>query len=80
MEGFTEPDDIFNFSHIPRRKTIPGVLGHDLTSVNFDKSSILAEIIDREYYDDPVMLVGEQQLCFILFFTGERLEGLKQWK
>ena len=70
MERFTAPSDLFNFTDIPRRKAIPGISGRDLTSMNFDKSSILEEIIQREYQQDPVMLIGELQACFILFFLG----------
>ena len=80
MEGFIEPTDVFNFTDVPLRKTIPGMTGRELTCVNFDKSSILKEIIQREYSDDPVQLVGELQTSFILFFVGERQEGLNQWR
>ena len=44
-----------------------------------DKSFILSTLL-RQAGGDYKILLGELQFAFIVFFLGENLEGLEQWK
>ena len=46
----------------------------------FDKSALLEKLIDTEYKGRETTILGELQLCFILFLIGERLDAFEQFK
>ena len=46
----------------------------------FDKSQLLEKLIDDEYKGNETAILGEMQICFILFLIGERLDAFEQFK
>lgn len=69
-----------NYIDVPKRKVNFGAVGEELTKMNFDKSAILEEILNKEYCGDFKLLFGEFQAAFINFLMGENLESFNQWK
>jgi A1 cistron-splicing factor AAR2 len=51
-----------------------------LTKLNIDKSTILEELLLKEYNVDTNLLLGEFQYSFITFFLCEIYESFEQWK
>lgn len=51
-----------------------------LTKINIDKSTILEELLLKEYKLDTNILLGEFQYSFITFFLCEIYESFEQWK
>lgn len=80
LEGFLELGGNVNYTDIPKRKLNYGIIGENLTKMNFDKSMILKEILQKEYQNNYKFLFGEFQAAFIAFLMGESLESFKQWK
>ena len=54
--------------------------GAELTKSAFDKSALLEKLIDQEYKGKDTTILGELQLCFVLFLIGERLDAFEQFK
>eukprot|EP00210_Caulerpa_lentillifera_P006662 g6365.t1 len=57
-----------------------GLTVSELTSVNFDMTESLKEILKQMYCDDYTDLLAELQFCFIAFLFGQSLLSLEQWK
>lgn len=51
-----------------------------LTQSFLDKSEPLKQLLVTYYNNDPYLLLGEFQACFILFLVGENHEALEQHK
>ena len=70
------------WSEIPNyeKKNNWGLKGKDLTAAFLDRSSILNEILTREYQNEYGILFGELQFSFVVFLQGENYEGFDQWK
>lgn len=54
--------------------------GAELTASAFDKSQLLESLIDNEYSGNETAILGEMQVCFVLFLIGERLDAFDQFK
>ena len=80
LEEFLEIGGNINYTDIPKRKINHGLVGENLTKMNFDKSTILQETLQKEYDDNYKQLFGEFQAAFISFLMGESLESFTQWK
>jgi len=80
MEEFLEIGGIINYTDIPKRKINHGILGVNLTKMNFDKSTILNETLLKDYENNYKLLFGEFQVAFISFLMGESLDSFNQWK
>lgn len=57
-----------------------GIQGHQLTSMNLDKTQLLESILMRNYGGSGDLILGEIQFAFIAFVMGQSLEGFFQWK
>jgi hypothetical protein len=68
------------YTDIPHRKVIHGLTGAQLTQINFDKTTILMDLISKEYHNNYTILLAELQFSFISFVLGHNLESLNQWK
>lgn len=70
------------WSDIPNyeKKNNWGLSGNELTAAYFDRSSILKEVLAREYNDLHEFCLGELQFSFVVFLLGENYEGFDQWK
>lgn len=68
------------YTEIPRLIKQKGILGQDLTSLNLDKTSLLENILVKEYGGNEDLLLGELQFAFVAFLMGQSLEAFLQWK
>jgi len=41
---------------------------------------ILNNLIQKEFNNTPVLLLGELQFCFVTFLLGENFDSFEQWK
>jgi len=48
--------------------------------MNIDKSTIIKDLIQKEYNQDYTMLFGEMQYAFVSFLMGENIDSFNQWK
>lgn len=78
--NFSEIEGTINFTNIPTKKNGFGVVGEELTKINFDKSIILKEILKKEFENDYKLFLGEFEVAFITFLIGEMLDSFEQWK
>lgn len=69
-----------NYTDIPKRKVNHGYSGESLTKMNFDKSTILKEMLAKEFGGDHRLFFGEFQVAFVSFLMGESLDSFNQWK
>lgn len=68
------------YTKIPRLIKQKGILGQELTSLNLDKTSLLENILMKEYKGDEDLLLAELQFAFVAFLMGQSLEAFLQWK
>ncbi|CAH9105533.1 unnamed protein product [Cuscuta europaea] len=68
------------FTSIPRLIKHKGLSGHELTSMNLDKTHVLETILAKEYGGNEDSLLGELQFSFVAFLMGQSLEAYLQWK
>jgi len=66
------------YSSIPKLKT--ALSPQETTQLNFDKSTILLELIQKHYKEKPTEILGEVQFSFICFLLSESFDGFEQWK
>lgn len=66
------------YTDIPTKKVLQGLTGSALTEANFDKTSILKDVISK--LGSPTALLGELQYAFVSFLVGENLESFEHWK
>ncbi len=79
-DKFCEIEGTINFTDIPNKKIGFGVVGEELTKLNFDKSTILREILKNNFENDYKVFFGEFEVAFITFLMGEMLDSFEQWK
>lgn len=65
---------------IPEKSYDISKKGSELTLSAFDKSQLLEKLITNEYQNQETAILGELQICFILFLIGERLDAFEQFK
>jgi A1 cistron-splicing factor AAR2 len=68
------------YTHIPRKLTQMGVSGNDLTTLNFDKTALLRQLLKTKYENNYNYLLAELQFAFVCFLIGQALDALEQWK
>lgn len=66
------------YTEVPKVKIVQGLEGSALTSLNMDKSAILADFIKTVKSKNEVL--GEMQFAFLTFLLGENYESFEQWK
>jgi len=49
---------------------VQGLTGHGLTKMNFDKSTILQDLLVKDFSNEPDKLLGELQFAFVSFLLG----------
>nr|BCQ06483.1 FcAAR2 protein [Ficus carica] len=65
------------YTSIPRIIKQKGVQGHELTSLNLDKTQLLESLLVKDYGGSEDLLLGEVQFAFVAFLS---LEAFLQWK
>jgi len=68
------------WTEIPTKHTKYTATPEERTRVNFDKTTIFEELLEREYKGDLNHFFGELQYAFLLFILAENVEGFEQWK
>lgn len=68
------------YTSIPHFVKRRGIEGHELTSLNLDKTQLLETILATEFGGSEDLLLGEFQFSFIAFLMGQSLEAFLQWK
>ncbi|CAD8212824.1 unnamed protein product [Paramecium pentaurelia] len=68
------------YTDIPKLKNPSKSQGQQLTALNFDKSTIVEELLKSEYQNDYNLFLGEIQYAFVKFLLGEHFESFEQWK
>ncbi|KAL2317240.1 hypothetical protein Fmac_031116 [Flemingia macrophylla] len=68
------------YTPIPRVVKCKGISGHELTSLNLDKTQLLETLLSKDYGGSEDALLGELQFSFIGFLMGQSLEAFIQWK
>lgn len=68
------------YTSIPRVIKCKGISGHELTSLNLDKTQLLETLLTKDYGGSEELLLGELQFAFIAFLMGQSLEAFLQWK
>ncbi|KAM7520305.1 hypothetical protein LguiB_019267 [Lonicera macranthoides] len=68
------------YTPIPRFIKHKEIRGHELTSLNLDKTELLESVLTRDYGGAEDLLLAELQFAFITFLMGQSLEGFLQWK
>ena len=68
------------FTPLPRLVKKSGLTPAELTALNLDKSSVLEELLERNYGGDESAFLGEFQFAFLAFLLGHSLQGFHQWK
>jgi len=66
------------YTDIPAKKVLHGLTGSALTEANFDKTSILRDVLSK--VGSPAALLAELQYAFVSFVVGENLESFEHWK
>ncbi len=68
------------YTFLPTKRFIHKKIPEKLTEMFMDKSSIMIELIEKEFGNDYKLLFGELQYAFITFLLGEIYESFEQWK
>ncbi|KAI4320307.1 hypothetical protein MLD38_033803 [Melastoma candidum] len=63
--------------HVIKRRDVQG---HELTSLNLDKTQLLESMLEKHHGGIEDSILGELQFAFISFLMGQSLQGFLQWK
>lgn len=78
LESFNSKQLLY-YTTVPSRYTKPNMTPAELTRHNYDKSQILADLLNKEFLK-PESLFAEFQFAFVSFLIGENCESFEQWK
>jgi len=48
--------------------------------MNFDKSTILEDLLTKDFDNQVDILLGELQFAFVSFLLGQNFDSFEQWK
>uniref|UniRef100_A0A0E0KMF3 AAR2 splicing factor homolog n=1 Tax=Oryza punctata TaxID=4537 RepID=A0A0E0KMF3_ORYPU len=68
------------YTTIPASVKHSNISGDELTALNLDKTSLLENVLAKNYQGQEDLLLGELQFSFIAFMMGQSLEAFMQWK
>ncbi|XP_032431981.1 protein AAR2 homolog [Xiphophorus hellerii] len=68
------------FSDIPKKTYPPGASPAEITRCSMDLSYSLETVVEQNYPDQPLNLLGELQFAFVCFLVGNVYEGFEHWK
>lgn len=68
------------FSSVPRVRRKKGAAAAETTSMHFDRSKLLEQMIARDYGGDEMGVLGELQVAYIAFILGQNFDGFEQWR
>ena len=69
-----------NYKEFPALIKEQGCQASELSAMNLDKTGKLSAILRDCYGNDWKQLLGEMQFAFVVFFFGQSLQSLEQWK
>lgn len=76
----TQPGTALRFSSIPKKKYPPGATPAEITKHSMDHSFLLTSLINSNYANEPMQLLGEIQIAFVCFLIGQVYDAFEQWK
>ncbi|CAG9324014.1 unnamed protein product [Blepharisma stoltei] len=79
LEKFSIVKGSLFYTHIPKSIAKPNITPEEITQMNFDKSFILYDLLNKDF-QNPENLLGELQFSFLAFLLGDSLESFYQWK
>lgn len=68
------------FSDIPEKTYPPGATPAEITHCSMDLSYALETVLEKNYDQQPLNLLGELQFAFVCFLIGNVYEGFEHWK
>ncbi|XP_047237634.1 protein AAR2 homolog isoform X2 [Girardinichthys multiradiatus] len=68
------------FSVIPKKTYPPGASPAEITRCSMDLSYSLESVLEQNYPEQPLNLLGELQFAFVCFLVGNVYEGFEHWK
>ncbi|XP_036390126.1 protein AAR2 homolog [Megalops cyprinoides] len=68
------------FSHIPKQTYPPGATPAQITQYSMDLSYALDCLLESNYKQEPLHVLGELQFAFVCFLVGNVYEGFEHWK
>ncbi|XP_019723986.1 protein AAR2 homolog [Hippocampus comes] len=68
------------FSVIPEKTYPPGATPAQITQCSLDLTYALETLLDKNYQQKPLDLLGELQFAFVCFVIGNVYEGFEHWK
>ncbi|MED6278752.1 hypothetical protein CHARACLAT_027151 [Characodon lateralis] len=68
------------FSVIPKKTYPPGASPAEITRCSMDLSYSLETVLEQNYPEQPLNLLGELQFAFVCFLVGNVYEGFEHWK
>ncbi|KAM4571610.1 protein AAR2 homolog [Fundulus diaphanus] len=68
------------FSVLPKRTYPPGASPAEITRCSMDLSYSLETVLEQNYPEQPLNLLGELQFAFVCFLLGNVYEGFEHWK
>ncbi|XP_051912782.1 protein AAR2 homolog [Hippocampus zosterae] len=67
-------------SVIPEKTYPPGATPAQITQCSLDLTYALETLLDKNYQQTPLDLLGELQFAFVCFVVGNVYEGFEHWK
>jgi len=68
------------FHTIPRHAFPFGASPSDVTRMSIDKTTLLEDVLRKEFQSSNKDLLAELQISFVTFIYGRLFEGFEQWK
>ncbi|XP_023654760.1 protein AAR2 homolog [Paramormyrops kingsleyae] len=68
------------FSHIPKQTYPPGATPAQITQFSMDHSYALERLLEANYKENPLHVLGELQFAFVCFIIGNAYEAFEHWK
>ncbi|XP_064154714.1 protein AAR2 homolog isoform X2 [Anguilla rostrata] len=74
------PGTEIRFSDIPKQTYPEGATPAQITQCSIDLSYALDCLLEKQYKQEPLHVLGELQFAFVCFLIGNVYEGFEHWK